>query len=259
MPIKRDRIDNLRIAAPCPVRWDEMRGDDRARFCEQCNRHVYNISELTRRQAEKLIVNTEGRICARLYKRADGTVITKDCPVGLRLIRRRAAKVAGAAVTAILSLCMSALGKTSAYVSLSRGTHFNLTHTGNGLRGQTNRGEISGRVVDPNHEPIEGASITITNQETGKKSKGKSKADGKFQFPMLAPGLYTIKIEADAFTPLEISGIELGANETIHEDFEITFPSVVLGIVVTEELPKNYQGPGATTIFSGDKARRLPF
>ena len=89
------KLDRLRIASPCPASWEQMTGDDRARFCELCNLHVYNIAELTASEAKSLIANAEGRICARLYRRSDGTVITKDCPVGLRAIRRRVARIAG--------------------------------------------------------------------------------------------------------------------------------------------------------------------
>jgi hypothetical protein len=88
-----------------------MTGDDRARLCEECNLRVYNIPEMTRTEAEALIANTEGRICARLYRRFDGTIITKDCPVGLRAIRRRVAKVAGAVFAAIISICSSVAGQ----------------------------------------------------------------------------------------------------------------------------------------------------
>ena len=105
-----NRLDHLRIASPCPVGWEQMTGDERVRFCEQCSLRVYNISAMTRTEAEALIANTEGRICARLYRRFDGTVITKDCPVGLRAIRRRVAKVAAAVFAAIMSTCASVAG-----------------------------------------------------------------------------------------------------------------------------------------------------
>jgi hypothetical protein len=239
--------------------WDEMRGDDRTRFCEQCNLHIYNISELTRKQAGKLIANSEGSFCARLYRRADGTVITKDCPVGLRAIRRRVSRIVGATATAILSLCMSAFGKIAPADLRTGGTHLSFTHSRNGLRGQTDRGEISGRVIDMNGAPIGDARVTIINQDTGKKSKVKTKANGQFQFPMLAAGLYTIQIEAEAFNRFEMANIKLGASETIHEDFTLMVAGGTIGVIVLEELPKSRTGPGTMTVFSGDKARRLPF
>jgi hypothetical protein len=60
-----------------------MAGDDRTRFCGSCSKHVYNIASMTADEAKALIVETEGRVCLRIYKRKDGTVLTADCPVGL--------------------------------------------------------------------------------------------------------------------------------------------------------------------------------
>jgi hypothetical protein len=65
------------------MRWSDMNGDDSRRFCHHCNLHVYNIAALTRAEAESLITRAEGRVCAQLFRRADGTIITKDCPAGI--------------------------------------------------------------------------------------------------------------------------------------------------------------------------------
>jgi hypothetical protein len=82
-------LDTLRIATPCPADWNAMKGDARKRFCGQCRLHVYDVSELTRREAETLIRTSEGRVCLRLHRRADGRVVTKDCGrVRLALERR---------------------------------------------------------------------------------------------------------------------------------------------------------------------------
>ena len=51
--------------------------------------NVYNLSGMTRRQAEELLINSEGRLCVRFYRRRDGTILTKDCPVGLKAIKRK--------------------------------------------------------------------------------------------------------------------------------------------------------------------------
>jgi hypothetical protein len=98
-------LENARIGTPCAAKWDAMAGDDRVRFCEACGLNVYNLSALPRAEAERLIEEREGRICIRLYKRADGTVITADCPVGLRRLRvRRVVAVAvGASAMALMA------------------------------------------------------------------------------------------------------------------------------------------------------------
>lgn len=95
-------LDNIRIASPCSADWDEMIGNERARFCGQCKLNVYNLSSMTREEAELLIGRTEGRLCVRYFRRADGSVMTQDCPVGLRAIRRRMSHVARAVGSAVL-------------------------------------------------------------------------------------------------------------------------------------------------------------
>jgi hypothetical protein len=79
-------LEDIRIASPCKADWAKMRGDARVRFCDSCSLNVYNISEMTRAAAEALIRNAEGRPCIRLYRRADGTVLTRDCPRGIRAV-----------------------------------------------------------------------------------------------------------------------------------------------------------------------------
>jgi len=84
------RLEDLQIATPCGVSWDDMRGDARVRHCDHCMLNVYNIESMTRDDAMALIKANEGeRVCIRMMRREDGTVITADCPVGLSRVRRR--------------------------------------------------------------------------------------------------------------------------------------------------------------------------
>ncbi|HET9226286.1 MAG TPA: hypothetical protein VFR31_06445, partial [Thermoanaerobaculia bacterium] len=82
-------LERLRIANPCPARWEEMEGDDRIRFCGACKKNVYNLSALQRSEAEALVARHEGKICATFFRRTDGMVLTADCPVGRRRVRAR--------------------------------------------------------------------------------------------------------------------------------------------------------------------------
>ena len=99
-----NRLDNIRIAAPCSADWDSMFGDERVRSCEQCQLNVYNLSEMSRVEAERLIDQAEGRLCVRFYRRRDGSIITQNCPVGLRALKRRLSRVATACASFVLSL-----------------------------------------------------------------------------------------------------------------------------------------------------------
>jgi hypothetical protein len=81
-----------------------MEGGDRVRFCKECRLNVYNLSEMSRQEAEWLVRNREGRLCVRFFRRRDGTLLTRDCPVGFRARVRRYLAMAAAAVAAGISV-----------------------------------------------------------------------------------------------------------------------------------------------------------
>ncbi len=97
-------IHGIKIAAPCHVSWESMTGDERTRHCQSCKLNVYNIASLTTSEAEALILEKEGNLCVRIFRRKDGTILTQDCPKGLAAIRARYYRSV-AAGAAMLSLC----------------------------------------------------------------------------------------------------------------------------------------------------------
>jgi len=97
-------LKNVRVASPCPADWDQMLGNDRSRFCGQCNLNVYNLSAMSLAEAENFIARSEGRVCIRYYKRNDGSIITENCPVGLRALRKKMSYVARSIASALLAL-----------------------------------------------------------------------------------------------------------------------------------------------------------
>lgn len=97
-------LNNIHVASPCPANWDEMYGDDRKRHCGACKMNVYNLSDMTRREAEDLLVNSEGRLCVRFFRRADGSILTQNCPVGWAKVKQRVSRVATAAFSMIAGL-----------------------------------------------------------------------------------------------------------------------------------------------------------
>jgi len=96
-PPKKSLLDNVRVASPCEASWDEMEGNGRVRFCGQCEKNVYNLSAMPRDEAEEL-VRSRGDLCVSLYRRADDTVITADCPAGMRIRRAKRRRLALVAV-----------------------------------------------------------------------------------------------------------------------------------------------------------------
>lgn len=107
---KSNLLNELRIASPCPKLWQEMQltEEEAVRFCGECCKNVYDVASMSEVQTKLLLQKAaaagQGRVCLQLYRRADGTVITDDCPVGLRRVRNvyRRLKAACAAFASLL-------------------------------------------------------------------------------------------------------------------------------------------------------------
>jgi hypothetical protein len=102
-------LDQVRVASPCTAEWNEMLGDERVRFCLSCEKNVYNLSSMAKDDAEALLRERVGDdLCIRFYQRTDGTILTADCPVGVKKKRRKklALAVAGAGAMAAAAATM---------------------------------------------------------------------------------------------------------------------------------------------------------
>jgi hypothetical protein len=102
-------LTNLRIAKPCTADWGAMKGDERVRQCELCQLNVYNITAMTRDEAVELIQKTEGRLCIRFYQRKDGTVLTANCPVGVRAAAKKWVIVASVLLSSAAALVIGTM------------------------------------------------------------------------------------------------------------------------------------------------------
>ena len=94
------RLSTLRVAEPCHADWDAMSGDSRARHCERCRLQVIDLSELSRAEAEHVLVRggPGGRLCVRYTQDAAGEVVTRTTRQArlVGLLQRLAAQKAGA-------------------------------------------------------------------------------------------------------------------------------------------------------------------
>jgi hypothetical protein len=106
-------LDDIGVASPCSADWNAMRGDERVRHCPACRLNVYNLSAMSRREAARLVVEREGRLCVRLLRRDDGTLVTDDCRERLRAARRRGRI---AFICALVLVCLFQLGLRLAVV-----------------------------------------------------------------------------------------------------------------------------------------------
>jgi hypothetical protein len=163
-----------------------MAGDNRVRHCSECKLNVYNLSELTKREAEELIAAREGRLCVRFYRRADGTILTQNCPKGLRAVVRRVSRVAGA-LSAMISLGFAALP-----VRLQGA----VSQPAQGEEGQTG---VALKVIDSHHAVVPNAVVVLADMKNKKKIWKKTGSTGLLRLAGLMGGSYKITVVVPGF------------------------------------------------------------
>ncbi len=108
---KNGFIDNVSVGTPCTEDWNKMVGSDQVRMCEHCAKDVNNLSELTRKDAKRLVRASDGNICIRYMQHP----VTKR-PVfadQMYQITRRAPSIAAGVVTTSMSLSTIAYGQAA--------------------------------------------------------------------------------------------------------------------------------------------------
>ena len=83
------------------------------------------------------------------------------------------------------------------------------------------RGQIQGTVTDPQGGVVPGLAVVVTNVDTGVSVKLTTNSVGFYLAVDLVPGKYAIHIEAQGFSPLEITNVLVRAGTTTTADAQL--------------------------------------
>ncbi|MGA7357645.1 MAG: carboxypeptidase-like regulatory domain-containing protein [Candidatus Sulfotelmatobacter sp.] len=72
---------------------------------------------------------------------------------------------------------------------------------------------IAGEVMDASDAVVPGAIVTVTNHETGLKRSAYTDNAGRFNFPQLKPGTYSVKVQAEGFEPQQNDNVSSGLGQ----------------------------------------------
>jgi hypothetical protein len=172
-----------------------MAGNEQVRFCEHCEKSVHNLSALTRKRALRLVRASAGGLCVRFHTDHDGR--TLHATEGkLHHITRRASAVAAGAFGAVVALGASALAQSPSPESNREVAAARLAAR---AEAEAARASLTGTVLDPNGALVRGASVTIINTKTYESKAATTNDEGVYHFDSLAPGTYSILVEAEGF------------------------------------------------------------
>jgi Carboxypeptidase regulatory-like domain len=214
----------IRIASPCHASWTGMSGDARVRHCGECKLDVFNFSEMSEREIERLVESRQGRLCARYYQRPDGTMLTKNCPTGFRASLLRAARVTSAALAAVISIvpglaANATSGPLGAYPRNTALQQIQAAPTG-----------VVVRLTDPSTAVISGAVVRFIDEKTGQTVEGVTNRDGIFRADEVPPGNYRMIVDAKGFEQVEREHVQLPSRVPFELQLQL---GVLMGEVVS--------------------------
>src|ERR1700680_562589 len=118
---------------------------------------------------------------------------------------------------------------------------------------------IVGQVSDASGAAVAGAAVTVTNNETGLRRSASTDDSGRFNFPQLKPGAYSVKVEAEGFEPQQNDAVSaaLGQKQTV--DFRLKIAQSNQTVEVSAEAPiLNPENANTSTTLNAHALEDLP-
>ncbi len=98
-------------------------------------------------------------------------------------------------------------------------------------------GQIEGTVRDQQSAVLPGATVTLRNDQTGVVRVAVTETDGRYLFPALAPGTYSVKVELQGFATTETRNITITIGLSLTNDFSMKLQNVSETVTVAGSSP----------------------
>lgn len=227
----RNFLADFPINAPCDADWESMTGDEYFRFCDHCRRSVHNLDQLTNKEIRRLVKKSRSRLCVRFYQ----SPVAQSAPVQIsRRAPNRATLLAVGAFTATLGVTTAAMGSNLPAKQLGPKIYSSLALTDSSpVRFSATGGTIKGTIFDPAGAIIPGVKVTILDGDVQLINTTCTDSDGSYHFDGLEAGKYTLKFEAQGFTTLQLTDVQLFANDEcrIDQTMNVAEATVTMGVV----------------------------
>ncbi len=118
---------------------------------------------------------------------------------------------------------------------------------------------LRGWVFDPSNGGIAGATISVTDEETGFRRIAETEVTGAYAVASLRPGLYKISVRKDGFTPAVRFGVQLAAATLTRVDFQLPVGNMTETITVFGNPPVLEREDASTGVsVEREQIERLP-
>ena len=102
---------------------------------------------------------------------------------------------------------------------------------------QTITATVSGVVTDPNSAVVQGATVTITSNDTGQSKTAVTNDDGLYTVTFLQPGTYSIKAEKTGFSGISLTNVKLEVAQSAKFDLQLQVTGSAVQVEVDTTTP----------------------
>jgi len=118
---------------------------------------------------------------------------------------------------------------------------------------------IVGEIRDPTNAAVPNATVTITSQDTGLRRETATDDSGRFNFPQLKPGIYSVKVEARGFESQQNNAVSAALGQTQTVDFTLKVVQQNATIEVSGDAPiLNPENANMSTTLNAHALEDLP-
>ena len=118
---------------------------------------------------------------------------------------------------------------------------------------------IVGTVSDQTGAAIPGATVTVVQNETGLKRSAVTDTSGRFNFPQLKPGAYSVKVEAEGFESQQNDAVSSGLGQKQTVDFTLKIAESKQTVEVSGQAPiLNPENANTSTTLNAHALEDLP-
>src|SRR4030095_3677207 len=125
---------------------------------------------------------------------------------------------------------------------------------------QSETGQITGRVTDPNGGLVAGAAITLSSAETGTQRTATTNDEGVYAITNLQPGVYEITVQAANFAKsTQRVQVTVGAKASVETTLSVSaLSTATVDVIDNAGVEVNTQNQELSNVVSGTQIRELP-
>jgi len=120
------------------------------------------------------------------------------------------------------------------------------------------RGQLAGKITDPNGAVIPGSKVEIKNVQTGIVSTAMTGEDGSYSFPLLSPGKYQLTVTKENFNTAVREGIEVRVADRLALDVQLEIGVTAMVTTIASGLTLDTGMVNTGTVVTGKQISELP-